>query len=917
MEQKCNNIYCEAETDRYQIAKNSYNLLLPNDIFNSKTYIIMTFIVSIMIYIYYYYKLFDNVEFFREKGVINLILLLLIIYMICVRYIPYDEQGYLNYFKSSGEGAGTGLYVCLVFGFIFIICLVIYIKYNELSKLHVPTIYLFILYIFSIMIIYFLMNIVMSFRNNTKPALKTIDLNKSLQYSFDNVLKTKINEDKIKNDVTDFISNEYKILKKLADSSKLKDEYFKKDENNQVFSYKNTILYLINILKAYNELLKIFENKYVLSTDANYVNNIYTTKLKQIIEDNNTSFLDANKLYKDNKKKYKDVLNKSDVSFIFDNTSEIPAITINNDDDNYTADISYNSANLFYEKYSDIDVDNSNDLLFGITYDVPYKLNEGVGVGVGNLSGIGLFIFLLIIVLYLVNIFFYFVNKNSSIPNILDLLIILQPFIMFIILIIFIIIFIVFNTKFNKNVIYKCLDCSYKRSLNKLNNIVTPYIRMYDKKIINSKKSYIHHYIIANIFYSILSGNICLNADYSIENPKLSDNIVFNNITENLNFAMLDNNIINNNKEFKKYYEKLFDKIYTTDKTDKDEKIYILEAPKIEKIFKRIFPPSLIISNPTDSLAFDYKKYFNTIFDKALFLKIFKIIKICFFIFDENRFNLNDKAIYNLFKFNKVENIQYVIPYQFKLILDSKINEEQLYNFYNNFGGTEINLNFLSNIDYVNILDFSDNNNDIDTPDMNLIKIIAKFLLILGHINYNSILYINNSKPKIDVDNIKKKIIYYKKYLYLYKLVSSIIYNDSYIIDDTFDYTLDDNDEKYKIHNDDVDKKYKNLTYIYDYLETKYVKVSSNINKNYLMNVIQSINNKINDNDNKYFSTDKKSAHYIFKDKIDNMSIYNNDEEDILNLANNISTADFSSTYIFNIALIMLTYYILYRLTIK
>jgi hypothetical protein len=48
MKEKCNNIYCEAETDRYQIAKDSFKLLLPNDIFNSKTYIVMIFIVSIM-----------------------------------------------------------------------------------------------------------------------------------------------------------------------------------------------------------------------------------------------------------------------------------------------------------------------------------------------------------------------------------------------------------------------------------------------------------------------------------------------------------------------------------------------------------------------------------------------------------------------------------------------------------------------------------------------------------------------------------------------------------------------------------------------------------------------------------------------------------------------------------------------------
>ena len=54
MDEKCNGIYCEAETDRYQIAKNSYNLLMPNDVFNSKTYTILVFIISIMILIYYY-----------------------------------------------------------------------------------------------------------------------------------------------------------------------------------------------------------------------------------------------------------------------------------------------------------------------------------------------------------------------------------------------------------------------------------------------------------------------------------------------------------------------------------------------------------------------------------------------------------------------------------------------------------------------------------------------------------------------------------------------------------------------------------------------------------------------------------------------------------------------------------------------
>jgi hypothetical protein len=104
MNEKCNNIYCEAETDRYNIAKNSYKLLLPNDIFNSKTYIIFTFIVSIMIFIYYYYLLFGGSSSSSSSGgggyyyVLNLLLLAILLGIIIYRYVPNDEAGYLNYF---------------------------------------------------------------------------------------------------------------------------------------------------------------------------------------------------------------------------------------------------------------------------------------------------------------------------------------------------------------------------------------------------------------------------------------------------------------------------------------------------------------------------------------------------------------------------------------------------------------------------------------------------------------------------------------------------------------------------------------------------------------------------------------------------------------------------------------------------
>ena len=98
MDEKCNSVYCEAETDRYQIAKNSYNLLMPNDVFNSKTYIIFTFIISIMIFIYYYSMLdlnkYEDPSWWMKFAyiIIHLSLLIILIGMIIYRYTPYDEK---------------------------------------------------------------------------------------------------------------------------------------------------------------------------------------------------------------------------------------------------------------------------------------------------------------------------------------------------------------------------------------------------------------------------------------------------------------------------------------------------------------------------------------------------------------------------------------------------------------------------------------------------------------------------------------------------------------------------------------------------------------------------------------------------------------------------------------------------------
>jgi hypothetical protein len=63
------------------------------------------------------------------------------------------------------------------------------------------------------------------------------------------------------------------------------------------------------------------------------------------------------------------------------------------------------------------------------------------------------------------------------------------------------------------------------------------------------------------------------------------------------------------------------------------------------------------------------------------------------------------------------------------------------------------------------------------------------------------------------------------------------------------------------------------------------------------------------------FNDETKSARYIFRDNIDKISHpgdYENEEE-ILNIANNISTFDFGSSYIFNMLILILYYYLIVK----
>ena len=1048
MEQKCNNIYCEAETDRYNIAKNSYNLLLPNDIFNSKTYILYTFLISILLFVYYYYILFDTILDPQNKNnnLIHLLILTIILVIIILRYVPNDSAGYSNFFKNIDK---SGYFISFI---VISFCLLTIAIYALIKNKKDNNGYIILLcFMLSLILLLNLLTIVLSFKNNTKPILKTVELlfslNNSLKYEIKKYDELKLSKEKLK-----------EPLNETPDLEAIKTEITKLSTNIDNGTYKRitkeNIEYIINILNIFSELSKIKFKKQIF----NEANKIYIDKLLAKFAINLSEFNKTNS--SDSNYKPSDI---SELSLIFDTKIKLPVNyegtehmtneNSNNDEYIYTADISYDNSNLFYEKYWDISEKNINGM-----YGIPQFLRDYAYFTPKILFGgynPNLFKILILVIIFILIVTIIFWRLFPIDGGLYNVYLILQPLIIFVILIIYILAFVCFNTWFNKYVVYKCLDCSYKRSLNKLNNIVTPYIRLYDNKIIKGNKNYMQHYIISNVFYSILCGYIKLNDDKtdgvtitanadnafkaseklvnavdkvvnslkvdvvninddlkvsllkdiadaiiavddaisktdkaytsfskasiactevktvlsnisteltkfkvsepepkvifnarafaknakskaknamevsknaniiaksnssaskpinedSAENAKYLD---INKIKSNrLNFTSMNNNILNNDNEFREYYKTKFSAIY-------DETYNNDNATALYNLFSHIFTSKQDEIKKIEDIA----SYFNNdIITKEKVIKIYSIINKCFNIFEENKFNNNlvyynnrenkhkeiNIDIYKKFKFYKYNDK--IIPYKFILKLTTSAEVEAFIN-----NSSEDKQKIVNTIDTA-FPDILTDNNDEDLQtltqasdmgekrDKNLIKIIAKFLLILGHINANRNEY-NNEK-----DNAKRKIIYEKKTYHLYKLISNTLYKDTYDdINDTFKTSRLDliiEDGKYS--------EYKNLTYIYNYLETKYVNISSN-NNNYLENIINSINNKLND-DNKNFNNENKSAQYIFRDNIDkikNPDAYDNEQE-ILNIANNVSTFDFGSTYIFNMLLLILYYYLIVK----
>jgi len=185
-------------------------------------------------------------------------------------------------------------------------------------------------------------------------------------------------------------------------------------------------------------------------------------------------------------------------------------------------DLSYYTLTNFYKKYfSIIDKDYTTSSESHYNFD---------GYIVKNIGSLLIYIFVIFIIFICIFFITPKVNEDDEYYNNN----ILMPLFIFLILIFYIFLFVVFNTDYNKYVIYGVYNSIYKTKLNKLNNIVIPYIKLHQLKattdsVINN--DFTEQYIITNIIASIINNTLCMTSYNDRENNSIKDNNTYKKIT--------------------------------------------------------------------------------------------------------------------------------------------------------------------------------------------------------------------------------------------------------------------------------------------------------------------------------------------------------------------------------------------------
>lgn len=417
-----------------------------------------------------------------------------------------------------------------------------------------------------------------------------------------------------------------------------------------------------------------------------------------------------------------------------------------NNNDKLNADTSYNSENTYYQKYFNIAGEDNLSQKYNIgNYD--YKNIEEF------LSSLFLYVIFFIVFTFII----MFLQSDMEDYSPFEILgrEIVTPFVALFIVVLFIYIFVNFNTKYNLYFIYGVLDSFYKRDLLQYNNIITPFIKLHDDKVENSR-DYRKHYIITNVFASIISNNLKLhNLSYNYISdvftagsggPSKSDTVSeidekYEKLSDNTFLAAKAESFkyISDYNEFKIYnsniYKNIKDKYFEGD----------FNAENPQKIYNFVHNLDLTISDITElntkALVSEYIKNFI----KKYIGIIFRIIIECEYILENDEFYDNDKfnKLKNYFYFYTEEN-NYSMPYKFIIKLNTP---DDFNNFINSRSEKIIITTFDNQKKLTELQEKYDSNYNIDnhaynhdsdkSNELTYADIIANFLKIVSHLKYN------------------------------------------------------------------------------------------------------------------------------------------------------------------------------------
>ena len=563
--------------------------------------------------------------------------------------------------------------------------------------------------------------------------------------------------------------------------------------------------------------------------------------------------------------------------------------------ENFSADISYGSANTFYEQYFNI---SNNDTS---AYDIEYKIGNYF---VKNIKNLIYFIIMIIIIAIVLIIFLYRNEGTSLMAFAYD---VMMPLIILLIFVVYISLFMSFNTNYNLNVIYGLFDSSYKRDLNDMNNLIIPFIKLHSNNKDKYDNNYYDLYIITNVLASFLysDDNYTASKYKNAYHRKDNDNSIYSR-DETVDY-----------NEFKKYYNDQFTIINEEFKQDFatiDTATYNKNLRKLyEYIKKTIKQPSTAgytIADLTGS-SFnkdDYIKKFESQGDK-----IVNIILICLELFGNNKDAYKKMDfIKDNFYFEKDRNGN-LIPHKFRF------NQSVFDRTYDNSDTTS----------YISFIDKNDININIyvskGSKEYKIKKIVDNYMKILSLFHYNYILSRNYTdasttiKSKISADAKDRGFgeedkISQANYLHQYKnkrLISLISNTKSFdkksfiLASETFKYSLNaDNADNTDNAGDAGD-----VAYVYtNIIETYNINVS-NISDNYLENVVKTIcyqvdNRDVIMNDDVGSGSSGSSGSKIMNKNGD----AHDNQVNILHKANQCISFDFATNYTANLIMLGIIY---------